>query len=469
MVDSSEIILKKIIVELKNTNNRSLKEVCFEWQGEGRCFPPMLSDLSGYHIPVSRKMAEHISELITSLYSDFPYLKKIYIASDFKIFLNNFIGQELISLNINDSDSGCAIAMEISQTLKRKIEKLPESYSIREYIFGCTLFEDKEPTKPFTIGPVVFETREDWLKRKAREENFSSESCHRIREGWNNGFIDTLEHDENAWLEKSIYDVTRNTSFVCSISVGKLPPKTGEAKALEVARLALLVIALTWLTPSNVFNSFNLAIDRNPNPHQSLSFSKSKKHKPFYSVSHKNIRPITIHHSENWEKTLEEFADVFSVCGEVFKHTLSPLEEHIRKKVFDTFWHALMWFHAGCREKNNLLAVVQYVACLDALASGKKEKGINRLIANQLNISSEEPIFKGDIRLAKKIVKDIYGSGRSRTIHGTNDKLAEDWTKTRGESESLARSCLLNCLSQAANDSSLNHPESFILTEKEKV
>lgn len=118
-------------------------------------------------------------------------------------------------------------------------------------------------------------------------------------------------------------------------------------------------------------------------------------------------------------------------------------------------------FYAGCREKDTLIAIVKYAACLDALACGAKASGIQMLISKQLGIAKGKSLFKHDSRSMKEVVEDIYNAGRSRTIHGTNDKLGHDWSTTQTQAEILARHCLVMCLGEVAVDPSMTDPKKF--------
>lgn len=125
-----------------------------------------------------------------------------------------------------------------------------------------------------------------------------------------------------------------------------------------------------------------------------------------------------------------------------------------RRRLTGTFAQALLWFTEGCRNRVHLGAIVNFMAALDALASGEREKGFRRLINARLGLENDQPLKRGGPPL-QATIRELYSEGRSRTVHGTNDKLHHDWAEARNLAEQLARLCLvasLDVAAKAAND-----------------
>jgi hypothetical protein len=71
------------------------------------------------------------------------------------------------------------------------------------------------------------------------------------------------------------------------------------------------------------------------------------------------------------------------------------------------------------------MSVVKFSMSLDTLAVGSKADGIKRLVTARLGIGESQEIRKDGPTMGAAI-DDIYSEGRSRTIHGTNEKLGHD-------------------------------------------
>jgi hypothetical protein len=95
------------------------------------------------------------------------------------------------------------------------------------------------------------------------------------------------------------------------------------------------------------------------------------------------------------------------------------------------------------------MAMVGFAASLDALGKGTKTKGILMVLEARLGIkrtgaiNPQGPTFQS-------LLDTIYSEGRSRTIHGTSQKIGYDWTNMRGTAEHLARYALVACLAHVA-------------------
>ncbi|MGM5028986.1 hypothetical protein AB8B02_22460 [Tardiphaga sp. 862_B3_N4_1] len=122
-----------------------------------------------------------------------------------------------------------------------------------------------------------------------------------------------------------------------------------------------------------------------------------------------------------------------------------------------TLSQALLWFHEGCREIDGAMAVVKFAASMDALSCGRRARGIRSLISCQLKIDDNFEITPDGLTL-KQALEQIYSEGRSRTLHGTNEKFAHDWTGIRDIAEQLARLCLVNCIDWTAANRDIDDP-----------
>ncbi len=214
-------------------------------------------------------------------------------------------------------------------------------------------------------------------------------------------------------------------------------------------------IALRWNVSSKALDGFRLLVDPSVRRQRSLVFKPKVK-----TLSGSNL--VGLPHGptispEDWAKELAKYRDDFDVVGEAIAYYLSPDGKVARPTLMNTFAQALLWFHEGCRDEVALMAVVKFSACLDALASGGKSAGIRSLISARLGMQDNTPIRK-DGPSMREAVDEIYSSGRSRTIHGTNDKIGNDWSSTRALAEQFARVCLVMCLDWAVSNPTNNDP-----------
>lgn len=108
-----------------------------------------------------------------------------------------------------------------------------------------------------------------------------------------------------------------------------------------------------------------------------------------------------------------------------------------------------MWFHEACKEASPLFATLKFAASMDSLASGRKVVGILTLFDNVVGWKRDHPILRDGTTL-ESLIKKIYGQGRSRTIHGSNNQAGLDWSRYAALSEFLAKQLLIGCVDWAA-------------------
>ena len=154
--------------------------------------------------------------------------------------------------------------------------------------------------------------------------------------------------------------------------------------------------------------------------------------------------------AEEWDRLRSDFKSVFACAGEAIEHVTTEQGSGKRPKMMDALSQALLWFHEGCRENVDAMAIVKFCSAMDALACGKRKRGILALMKARLRVFDESEL--------ERLLEEIYGGGRSRTVHGTNDRLGHDWSNTRGVAESFARECLMACLDWVSRHESTEDP-----------
>jgi len=243
--------------------------------------------------------------------------------------------------------------------------------------------------------------------------------------------------------------------YVCSVDTAGLAAESGREKALTAARLAMAAIALLWRSPSSALQDMNLIYDRRLHSQKVLTFVPGRRVLAGFKLSHRPCGPWI--KDGDWEKMFAEVGDRFAVVGQVLSYIIHPAHQVSTPSMTSTLEQALLWFHEACREQVPLFAVVKYAASLDALACGKKERGITQLINVRLGITNTASIQISGLTL-QQAIKDIYADGRSRTMHGSNARLGHDWTGTRNIAEQLARLSLNACFDWVAKNPTCNEP-----------
>lgn len=342
-------------------------------------------------------------------------------------------------------------AKEVLNDVIGKLKDWVDEIGEREYVFGCDLCNIQN-LKPLSIGAVLFEPRMVWLERIHARKDISKVAFSRIQRAWMGKALRERKFSNDMNRERNIIDAIGESEFVCSVTVKKAGTEAGRERALTAARLATTVIALWWMSPSYALGEMGLAYDRAAYRQNFLVFSSQNQFGWSTSWSHipggvAGLKP------EDWDKLAKDLGTTFSCAGEVITFVANGQNAVDRPKVMDALFQALLWFHEGCREKTDVMAIVKYCAVLEALACKRNETGITKLVETRLIINDEKNY--------KEKFRRIYRKGRSETVHGNNKELRHDWSDERKYAEHMCRLCLLSCLEYATENPTLEEPKLF--------
>lgn len=446
--------LHELSVTIINELARLQNEPGIAWdESDPFPFPRMIGLGDGRYIFVSKKIDDAICKIADKLLSEDPLLSSRFTLAEWRRTVRTAFGQPLSMMELdNPVDQNAAYVLD---AVRSNLANNVRQFGAREHAFGCTLFGDSSARR-FSIGPVRFEPRTDWLARKCSEGVISEITRRRIARAWAGNKLRKRKPSAESVIENDIIDAVETSPFICSVVTFGLAPDASQERALTTARLAIAAMALLWRTPSSALAGMNLQYDRHLYRRKVLAFGPRTRLSTRSEISHLPHGPAL--KDGEWETLLAENASFFDVIAEVLGFVVDPSSKQSRQDILNTLAQALLWFHEGCRESVTLMAIVKFTASLDALACGGKSSGIKKLISARLGLRGNAPI-RPDGPTMNAAIDQIYSEGRSRTIHGTNNRLGHDWSGTKGLAEQFARLCLVACIEWAAAHPTSNDPK----------
>lgn len=413
--------------------------------------PGWISTGDGRQIVLSPEMERLIAAIADEIRSQDKTLAQSHTDKEWKWQVRSSFGPALGDIALDDENA--SNARSVIASVKLQLAAARGTHDC-EHAFGCTLFGTFD-VAPFSIGPVTFEPRGAWLDRKLTEGDVSKVTARRVVSSWTGRKLAKRKQGIEAMRERDVLDATGACPYVCSVRTRGLAAEAGRLKAQTAAHMAMVGIALRWETPSSTLSGFRLLVDAGVRHQRSLVFIpgvRSLAGGHLVGMPHgQTISPA------DWLAELATHRGDFDVMGQAIEYYLSPDGASSRPRMMNVLAQALLWFHEACREEVDLMAVVKFTATLDALASGGKSGGIRRLVNARIGIQDNQQIRKDGPTL-KAAVDEIYSDGRSRTIHGTNDKLGHDWSSTRRLAETFARLCLIMSADWMARNPTVDDP-----------
>lgn len=412
--------------------------------------------VGGSSLLISREIDDYISRLAASLKAARPQTTRNIGNEEWRVLVRDSIGPVLASTKLSTpvDIAGSEILAAVSVAIDDHLERLAD----QEYIFGTTLFSNGN-IPPFQIGPVRIEPRDAWLTRKVADGDIPDVIARRVRRVWSGGRKPApLRKALDNHREKDIYNVLGPCPYVCSVSVKGFGQKAGLQAAATAVRLALTCIAMMWEPASRALDGFRLRYDGPLFLQRALHYSAGKISLAGSRLKGSPAGPQI--DPADWAGLFADFQIVVTATQAILDYFLHPQSVSTRPVMLNTLLQSLLWFHEGCKEPDDLRAVVNFAASLDALGKGRKVGGILTMLEARLGIVRTSPINGNPgAPTFKTVVEDIYEDGRSRAIHGTNNKIGHDWERTRALSEKMARSALIACMEWSVANPTSNDPD----------
>jgi hypothetical protein len=434
-MSNPEKIIEGILVALRAVQGKSASALM---RDDSFSLPRLIPAGDGRTIQITKEIDDLITRLAHALKTKRPALTRNIKDNEWRNWVRTTIGPLLASTSL--AASAAKQAAPLLKKLEDALNGIVANLDSREYAFGTTLFSNSD-VSPFTIGPVTFEPREVWLDRKAAEGDVTLVIQRRVKRIWAEIRVGSRKNNREKLRESDILKAIGPCQYVCTVKLSSaFATEAALETALTAARLALACAALAFEAPSETLRGFNLHYDGPIHTQSALVFVPGKITLSGSRLSRRPTGPFI--RAKDWQAELTRLADTFAACGEVLNNLVDPARSTSRPELLEALLQALIWFEKGCREVGDLIATVGFAASLDALGKGTKTNGILTMLEARLGIKRRDAVSPQGPTF-QSVIETIYSEGRSRTIHGTSQKIGYDWASTRATAEQLARYALV--------------------------
>jgi hypothetical protein len=444
--------IEDILTALKAIQGKPLTALT---QGDDFKLPRLIpADTVGASIQITKEIDDLIGSLARTLKASRSSLVRTIKDDEWRSWVRATIGPLLAKTPLS-TPATTAAPLLLTQ-LDDALNDIVAGLSDREYAFGTTLFSNTDVSS-FTIGPVRFEPREVWLERKMTEGDVTLITKRRVKRRWSGGRASRRKSNREQMREDDIVEAIGRCPYVCTVKLrSSFAPAAGLETALTAARLALACVSLAFATPSLALLGFNLHYDGPIHLQKALLFVPGKIVLAGSRPSRHLHGPFVL--AQDWQTELTRLHHAFLGAGEVLVNLTDPARSIPQAPLLEALLQSLLWFEKGCREIGDLMAIVSFAASLDALGKGTKVRGILEVLKARLGVQPTDPINPLGPTF-KSVLDTIYSEGRSRTVHGTSDKIGYDWGDTRIIAEQLARYALIACLDYTSQNPSAMQPD----------
>ena len=399
----------------------------------------------GGSIVVNEIIDREIRNVADWLLEQNPQARATHSRKEWRATVRAAFGPALVQINEDESLDDCG--QELKRFVETAVEKRIAGYGYRGTALGCWLFAESL-VDSFTVGPVMFEPKSAWLDRALETRDISRITHRRLGRAFSGQSVRPRKASMDKVQEEYILHVLEKAPMVCTVTTQGLAPEVGQKRSILAARLALTSIALLWSYPSRVLDHFRISTDAGPRIIRTIPVAPGRRMVGGLRWSGMPVGfPMA---AKEWGTVLQEKRAFFELAGKMIVCWTST-------KAFDQASHllrglsqSLFFFGKACREESDLMSIAEFITALESLTGGREWRGILDLLKARLGMEDNTEVMQG--KTLKQVVKRIYSTARSRTLHGTNDQLLHDWSTTREMAESMARHGLVSCIDWVDNN-----------------
>ncbi len=422
--------------------------------------PPTLPVSPGRELKATDELLEAIRTYSSLWLANTPSIKPRFQDKEFTHLVRDAFAKTLVNIDLDwsDQDATAYVRKEVETKIRQLIER---NGRLVQLALGCHAIRNAK-AYPLRIGPVTFELRDRWLQLQLESGRLSAISARRLARHWNGEKLRPRKASEDKEQEDDIMRAIGPCKTVCTVETLGLSEGLIESKGVLAARLALTALSLTWQRPSRALFRMNLHFDGVPHRRNAVSFAADRM---IRSVSYLSMFPDDHWADDNHISLLRDYQNEFDQIGEALKNYVQPTTTVTRPNLMNVLFLSLMWFHEACRETVDQIAVTKFAACLDVLANGEGDSGIEQFIKAQMGHSASDQLMV-DGRTTRYVVEQIYKEGRSRLIHGNSKNFTHDWTTLRGTGEAVARDCLVAACTWMTEHPDSDDPSALSVSEE---
>lgn len=397
--------------------------------------PPSLAVGDGNQLPATEMLLGAVSEYMQIVADNDPLLKSALRSEELESLARSAFGQTLATMDLtrDDDDLLDEVASGVTEFLTTAAARRSRDQTL---IVGCWLIEDNS-VYPLSVGPVLFELRESWLRSAHAKGLVSRTSARRIERAWMGIKLRDRKGGWDSHAERELLEAIGPCPVVCSVTTNGLSVKLSREKGILTARLAMTCLSLIWARPSQALKWMNLLYDGGTF-HRRYAIHDGRRVSGGSSVSQ---MPSGYSPPPSFSGALVSYQPLFDELGRALSAYVRPNEAPARPTLSNALFLSLWWYQQACRETSDQVATTKFAASMDALAGGHSAKGIADLLEARFGCKPGDQLMT-DGRTAKSVVEQFYKSSTSQLIHGSSRDYSQDWGRVRTTAETIGRLCL---------------------------
>jgi hypothetical protein len=474
---SYEDLIKITLDGLREIQKKTPEELR-QWATNHPPFPPTIPHSGGRFVFITTDGYSALRKLARTWHSNDPQRSKLLSRKAAEELTVRVFGELL-----GNPPSVPAIGDAKSELLRLLDERLQGRLRQEHFYFPARVFDQPE-VQTFSIGPVTFYRRADWLEavdeiagsravwksrvldrwsnRTARFRRFAvslrDSFARRILLRWPQNLLAHKLH----WLGTTDRYVEELVKAVgpCEWIIDVEIEGREQSRSSECASIAALVALESLGLPMPVQTARNL---RGPGDEREPQFQRD-----LHQIDGHQLSMST---AIDWPRIggppgaqaglLTDSAVLLNAVSCAIIAFVSVADTGNAPLLLQRWVEAMYWFGQARRKRNEFIALVKYGVSLDVLAKGGKAKGILEL-ARALFGKLDGDVFASDGQTLKQVVETVYNDGRSKIAHGGALALLRELPIEPGLAHGLTAHALANYVVLAARYSGRDAYDDFL-------
>ncbi len=431
-----------IIREIDDVNNQPKNPIR---SGEGVGFPGFVTTDSGNSLILNKSIDKKIYKVADCYFGQQSSIQKKFTKNEWRAIIRKIVG---CCYDVTDPENALSQRGEIfKQHLKISVKEYISAQCTYLMSFSCSLFR-RSLISEFRIGPVAFLPSRIWLNYAFQNGHIEKAEHEKMMEFIAGSELISREELREQLSNKMVFDMVSNSGMICTVRTEGLAPELARKRSLIAARLAQASIALLWQRPSRILQGMHV-FGKNPTIARKILVSTPDigfGRRFAYNFELVNVSYVDCN---NIEQIPSYDRRLFELAGKMISCWTSATEYEHASELLRGLSQSLFFFWSGCNDAE-LMSIVKFTASMEALVPNGKYSGVLSLLESRLNIKRNDEIAP-NLNL-QQMVKLIYSKARSRTLHGTNNEILNDWSQAKDYAEIISRECLVSSMYHLIHD-----------------
>lgn len=401
------------------------------WQesARGSLFPPLIPADGETHYRTTPTAIRVLNEIADRIRENDPEIKKAVSDSTCRSAALFTFGQLLPTYMAGKAEDNYQLFRDCYDK-RLKAERV----TLTQYFPTWVFRQDQEIIEPFSVGPVRFMTRSDWLDSVERLSGEALLWTVEVRDIW---AARSQVQDKTDAFVRALVAITKN-QWIAAVPIADYEPSQARKRGLLAVRLAIDTLRLLVRPPES--SRMYTAEDHAP---------------PFtiYPMSQADGEDLSMGSTMNIQgasgppgiaaKSIKANQHVLDAAGRRLEVALAVDSTTFKghcPALSEQWLSAVHWYGRSCTADVDYVSIVMCAISLETLCGGREGRGIISLICELLDCEPDSVALSDGTKL-QSLIEEIYRT-RSRITHGTMFTIDLDLRTLRAQAATMATQVL---------------------------